>query len=80
MHLSDPPGSTPPRDCAAAEDGWLCRRVKTAPKRQKLDIARADCLEAAGESLTFGFLPETRRWTNRPSFQQIIGFDSQGPR
>ena len=45
-HLSDPPGSTPPRDCAAARDRWLCRRDKTAPRRQKLDIARADCLEA----------------------------------
>ena len=25
MHLGDPPGSTPPRDCAAARDSWLSR-------------------------------------------------------
>jgi hypothetical protein len=26
------------------------------------------------------FVPQTTRWTNRPTFQQIIGFDSHGPR
>jgi acyl-homoserine lactone acylase PvdQ len=36
--------------------------------------------DATGERLSFGFLPQTARWTNRPTFQQIIGFDSHRPR
>ncbi|MDP9304060.1 MAG: penicillin acylase family protein [Actinomycetota bacterium] len=36
--------------------------------------------DATGERLTFGFLPQTARWTNRPTFQQIISFDSHRPR
>jgi hypothetical protein len=30
--------------------------------------------DATGERLTFGFLPKTARWTNRPTFQQVISF------
>ncbi len=36
--------------------------------------------DATGERITFGFLPMTARWTNRPTFQQIISFDSHRPR
>jgi hypothetical protein len=36
--------------------------------------------DASGERLSFGFLPQTARWTNRPTFQQIISFDSHRPR
>jgi acyl-homoserine lactone acylase PvdQ len=36
--------------------------------------------DAGGERLTFGFLPQTARWTNRPTFQQVISFDSHRPR
>jgi hypothetical protein len=32
------------------------------------------------QRLTPGFLPRTTRWTDRPTFLQIIGFDSHGPR
>jgi acyl-homoserine lactone acylase PvdQ len=30
--------------------------------------------DATGERLRFGFLPKTARWTNRPTFQQVISF------
>jgi acyl-homoserine lactone acylase PvdQ len=36
--------------------------------------------DATGERLTFGFLPQTARWTNRPTFQQVISFNSHRPR
>jgi acyl-homoserine lactone acylase PvdQ len=36
--------------------------------------------DATKERLTFGFLPLTARWTNRPTFQQVISFDSHRPR
>jgi acyl-homoserine lactone acylase PvdQ len=36
--------------------------------------------DATGERLTFGFLPKTARWTNRPTFQQVITFSSHRPR
>jgi acyl-homoserine lactone acylase PvdQ len=36
--------------------------------------------DATKERLTFGFLPLTARWTNRPTFQQVITFDSHRPR
>ena len=36
--------------------------------------------DATGERLTFGFLQQTARWTNRPTFQQVISFDSHRPR
>ena len=36
--------------------------------------------DAVGERITFGFLPQTARWTNRPTFQQVISFDSHRPR
>jgi acyl-homoserine lactone acylase PvdQ len=32
--------------------------------------------DATRERLTFGFLPMTARWTNRPTFQQVITFSS----
>jgi acyl-homoserine lactone acylase PvdQ len=36
--------------------------------------------DATGERLSFGFLPMTARWTNRPTFQQVISFNSHRPR
>ena len=36
--------------------------------------------DATGERLSFGFLPMTARWTNRPTFQQVITFNSHRPR
>jgi len=30
--------------------------------------------------ITFGFLPQTARWTNRPTFQQVVSFDSHRAR
>jgi acyl-homoserine lactone acylase PvdQ len=35
---------------------------------------------ATGERLSFGFLPLTARWTNRPTFQQVITFTGHRPR
>jgi Penicillin amidase len=36
--------------------------------------------DAGPERITFGFLPKSMRWTNRPTFQQVISFDSHRPR
>jgi acyl-homoserine lactone acylase PvdQ len=36
--------------------------------------------DATKERLTFGFLPMTARWTNRPTFQQVVTFNSHRPR
>jgi acyl-homoserine lactone acylase PvdQ len=36
--------------------------------------------DATRERLSFGFLPMTARWTNRPTFQQVITFSSHRPR
>jgi acyl-homoserine lactone acylase PvdQ len=36
--------------------------------------------DATGERITFGFLPQTARWTNRPTFQQLISFAGHRPR
>jgi acyl-homoserine lactone acylase PvdQ len=36
--------------------------------------------DATPERLRFGFLPLTARWTNRPTFQQVISFSSHRPR
>jgi len=36
--------------------------------------------DARPERITFGFLPRSMRWTNRPTFQQVISFDSHRPR
>ena len=36
--------------------------------------------DATKERLTFGFLPLTARWTNRPTFQEVITFNSHRPR
>lgn len=36
--------------------------------------------DATKERLTFGFLPMTARWTNRPTFQQVITFTGHRPR
>ena len=36
--------------------------------------------DATNERLTFGFLPLTARWTNRPTFQQVITFTGHRPR
>ena len=32
--------------------------------------------DATGERITFGLLPATMRWSNRPTFQQVITFSS----
>jgi hypothetical protein len=55
---------------AAAKD--LAARQGSDPSTWRTD--------ATGERLTFGFLPKTARWTNRPTFQQIISFDGHRPR
>jgi acyl-homoserine lactone acylase PvdQ len=36
--------------------------------------------DARPERITFGFLPKSMRWTNRPTFQQVISFNSHRPR
>jgi hypothetical protein len=53
-----------------------CAQLATA---QGADPAawRAD---AARERTSFGFLPRTMRFANRPTFQQVISFSSHRPR
>ena len=36
--------------------------------------------DATKERITFGFLPLTARWTNRPTFQQVVTFAAHRPR
>jgi hypothetical protein len=36
--------------------------------------------DAARERIQFGFLPDTARFTNRPTFQQVITFSGHRPR
>jgi acyl-homoserine lactone acylase PvdQ len=36
--------------------------------------------DATRERITFGFLPMTARWTNRPTFQQVISFSGHSGR
>ena len=36
--------------------------------------------DATKERIRFGFLPATARWTNRPTFQQVITFTGHRPR
>jgi hypothetical protein len=36
--------------------------------------------DATKERITFGFLPLTAHWTNRPTFQQVITFNGHRPR
>ncbi len=36
--------------------------------------------DATRERLSVGFLPLTARWTNRPTFQQVITFARHRPR
>jgi hypothetical protein len=37
-------------------------------------------VDGTRERITFGFLPLTARWTNRPTFQQVITFAGHRPR
>ncbi len=58
---------------------WLWAPIEAAGKElaaaQGPDPSRWRA-DATGERLRFGFLPMTARWTNRPSFQQVITFSS----
>jgi hypothetical protein len=61
--------------CRAALWSALDAAGQHLAKAQGPDPAqwRAD---ATAERITFGFLPKTARWVNRPTFQQAIWFDS----
>jgi acyl-homoserine lactone acylase PvdQ len=52
--------------------GQLASEQGADPERWRSD--------ATGERITFGFLPKTARWTNRPTFQQAIWFNGHRPR
>jgi acyl-homoserine lactone acylase PvdQ len=78
---------TSPTFCGAGDYG-RCQ----ASLRESLDEAYAALAAAQGpdptawranatrERLSFGFLPLTARWTNRPTFQQVITFAGHRPR
>jgi acyl-homoserine lactone acylase PvdQ len=56
-------------DAAAAELG--------AAQGPDVSAWRSD---ATRERIAFGFLPDTARWTNRPTFQQVMSFSGHRPR
>ena len=44
------------------------------------NLAKMGGKELVKLRLRFGFLSKTARWTNRPTFQQVISFDRHRPR
>jgi acyl-homoserine lactone acylase PvdQ len=56
------------RDAIDAAGRELAAEQGPDPTRWREDATR--------ERIRFGFLPQTARWTNRPTFQQVISFDS----
>jgi acyl-homoserine lactone acylase PvdQ len=65
----------PPDDCRTLLWGAIDAAGKELTAEQGPDPTRWRA-DATGERLRFGFLPLTARWTNRPTFQQVISFDS----
>jgi hypothetical protein len=65
----------PPDSCARAIWGAFDEAGKALAAEQGPDPTRWRA-DATGERLRFGFLPLTARWTNRPTFQQVITFAS----
>jgi hypothetical protein len=65
----------PPASCATLIRDAIDAAGKELAARQGPDPSqwRAD---ATSERIRFGFLPQTARWTNRPTFQQVISFAS----
>jgi acyl-homoserine lactone acylase PvdQ len=55
-----------------AAGGQLAAQQGPDPMQWRADGTR--------ERITFGFLPLTARWTNRPTFQQVITFAGHRPR
>jgi acyl-homoserine lactone acylase PvdQ len=79
-------GSAIGRFCGAGADACRARfwaALDAAGKELELEQGpdltqwRAD---ATRERLSFGFLPKTARWVNRPTFQQAIWFNGHRPR
>ncbi len=60
------------REAIRAAGDELAARQGPDPTRWRADAMR--------ERLSFGFLPMTARWTNRPTFQQVITFSQHRPR
>jgi hypothetical protein len=50
--------------------------AKDLAARQGIGSVHLGCRRDGGAA-AFGFLPKTARWTNRPTFQQIISFDGR---
>ena len=69
----------PPDDCRTLLWGAIDAAGTELTAEQGPDPTRWRA-DATGERLRFGFLPLTARWTNRPTFQQVISFDSHRPR
>jgi hypothetical protein len=65
----------PPYSCVRLIWGAIDAAGKSLAAEQGPDPTRWRA-DATGERLRFGFLPLTARWTNRPTFQQVISFAS----
>ncbi len=72
-------GGGDPARCRASLWQAIDDAGSTLAAAQGLDPTRWHA-DATGERITFGFLPQTARWTNRPTFQQVISFASHRPR
>ena len=66
-------GGGDPRACRASLWAAIAATGSQLRAEQGLD-ANAWRADATRERLSFGFLPKTARWTNRPTFQQVVTF------
>ncbi len=85
--LGRPPAARYSRAYCGGGDLAACRASLWAA----IDAAGAELVAAQGpdvaawrsdatrERIAFGFLPDTARWTNRPTFQQVISFSGHRP-
>ena len=74
----DPDPTAPPETIPVMREALDAAGRKLAAQQGPDPTAwRAD---ATAERLSFGFLPLTARWTNRPTFQQVISFTGHRPR
>jgi hypothetical protein len=85
--LGRPPAARYSRGYCGGGDLAACRASLWAA----LDAAAAELAVAQGpdvagwradatrERIAFGFLPDTARWTNRPTFQQVMSFSGHRP-
>ena len=80
------PPATPAPTAAAAISRRAARRCGPRSTQPAAELAAAQGPDVAAwrsdatrERIAFGFLPDTARWTNRPTFQQVMSFSGHRP-